>query len=431
MLMRHLPARLILAAAMLSLNHIAAAAKTQERVDATQNAVHENAGRRRQLPVDPIMLTPVVWSPVTTPVYPVTGTDGRIHLAYELLLTNISPVPVRLTSLEVVDPTRHNQVVGASRIITVKEADITNKFRPFGLPENPLDEASFTDRLQPGRSAILFLDVTVASLRDVPAVLKHRATLSLADAQGNTVTVTGIGGLTEVSRRPPIVLSPPLKGDGWVNESGCCEIISLHRSATLPANGTLRVPERFAIDFIRIDAQGRAVVGDPQDLANWHFYGAEIIAAAGGKVVEVVNNLPDQVPGEVPANLPPTDAGGNYVIIDIGGGRYAFYAHMIPGSVAVSVGDVVQTGQLLGHLGNSGNSTTPHLHFQVMDRPSPLDADSLPFVFDRMTLQGRTVLNLFELEPVYSSGGAIEIDYSVTGRRRMQMPLSKDILSFR
>lgn len=112
-------------------------------------------------------------------------------------------------------------------------------------------------------------------------------------------------------------------------------------------------------------------------------------------------------------------------------GRFALYAHMIPGSIVVEPGQHVRTGQLLGHLGNSGNSDGPPLHFHVMNAPSPLETVGLPFVFDRMELQGRLVGSQADLEDALSSGIPPEIDFSDAGPRRRQMPLTKDLLSFR
>jgi murein DD-endopeptidase MepM/ murein hydrolase activator NlpD len=85
-------------------------------------------------------------------------------------------------------------------------------------------------------------------------------------------------------------------------------------------------------------------------------------------------------------------ASGNHIMVDAGSGHYIMYAHLVPGSPTVQVGDVVQRGFVLGNLGNSGNST-PHLHFQVMDRPSSLGANGLPFVFDSMKRAG-TILKI-------------------------------------
>lgn len=82
---------------------------------------------------------------------------------------------------------------------------------------------------------------------------------------------------------------------------------------------------------------------------------------------------------------------GNRVVQHLGGDRYAVYAHMQPGSVRVGVGQRVERGQVVGLVGNTGISSGPHLHFHVMDSPggpSALNADALPYVFDRFGLVG-------------------------------------------
>jgi murein DD-endopeptidase MepM/ murein hydrolase activator NlpD len=84
----------------------------------------------------------------------------------------------------------------------------------------------------------------------------------------------------------------------------------------------------------------------------------------------------------------PGDYAGNHVVVEIAPGVFATYAHLQPGSLAVRVGERVTPGQRLGRLGNSGNTTAPHLHFQISDGPDIVTANSLPFVFDRYTLAG-------------------------------------------
>ena len=91
----------------------------------------------------------------------------------------------------------------------------------------------------------------------------------------------------------------------------------------------------------------------------------------------------------------PRDFGGNFVTLEIAPGVYAFYAHLQPGSVAVGVGDRVATGQVLGLLGNTGNTTGPHLHFALLDAPDPLTGNSLPMVIDRWTLEGVVATEAF------------------------------------
>jgi hypothetical protein len=90
--------------------------------------------------------------------------------------------------------------------------------------------------------------------------------------------------------------------------------------------------EEFAIDWIRVDAQGRLFHGDPKDVKNWYDYGADVLAVGAGTVVEVVRDLPDEPPGASPTNLTMGQVGGNRVIIDMGNGRYAEYEHLVPNS---------------------------------------------------------------------------------------------------
>src|SRR5262249_46331281 len=84
------------------------------------------------------------------------------------------------------------------------------------------------------------------------------------------------------------------------------------------------------------------------------------------------------------------DADGNAVVLDLGDGRFALYAHLQPGSLRVHAGDVVRRGQPLGLVGNSGNSSSPHLHFHVMDGPSPLDSNGLPYEIDAFDVTGHS-----------------------------------------
>jgi murein DD-endopeptidase MepM/ murein hydrolase activator NlpD len=80
--------------------------------------------------------------------------------------------------------------------------------------------------------------------------------------------------------------------------------------------------------------------------------------------------------------------GGNHVVLDIGGGHYAFYAHLKPGSLKVKLGDKVKRGQVIGLVGNTGNSTEPHLHFHVADGISPLGSEGLPYRLESFEIVG-------------------------------------------
>jgi murein DD-endopeptidase MepM/ murein hydrolase activator NlpD len=158
-------------------------------------------------------------------------------------------------------------------------------------------------------------------------------------------------------------------------------------------DGRVRIAQRFAIDYALLNDDGRPWRGDELDNASYHGYGAELLAVADGTVVDVKDGLPENVPGLTSRAIPITMAtvAGNYVTLKIGEGHYAFYAHLQPGSLRVRLGDRVRRGDVLGLLGNSGNSTAPHLHFHVSDGTSPLGSEGLPYVIDAFDVLGRGV----------------------------------------
>jgi murein DD-endopeptidase MepM/ murein hydrolase activator NlpD len=120
---------------------------------------------------------------------------------------------------------------------------------------------------------------------------------------------------------------------------------------------------------------------------------------------------------------------GNHVVIDLGGGVFAFYAHLQKGSVDVAVGDRVKRGQLLGKLGNTGNTSAPHLHFHLMEGSSVLCSNGIPYVFDSFTLTGQVSLAEF------ATATSVEGDWSkgllpTPSARHKQYPLDLNIVDF-
>src|SRR4051794_1929297 len=148
---------------------------TQERGESPKQGNEDFSGPPFFLE-QPLVITPVAWNAIAKPIHPVKGTDGRIHLAYELLFTNISTRKVELKSIDVVDPTQNNRVVGTNRVVTIKNEDVTTKFRLLALKATTLDLADFSNRLPPAHSAYLYLDVTFDDFRDIPEWIKHRVT---------------------------------------------------------------------------------------------------------------------------------------------------------------------------------------------------------------------------------------------------------------
>jgi hypothetical protein len=293
--------------------------------------------------------------------------------------------------------------------------------------------------LAAGGSGVLFMDVTLAEDTMVPRALKHRFQVAVSkpegkDSSGNDrdptpqprpQTQSFIGAPLEVGK-PAVVIAPPLKGPRWVVAGGCCDTITYHRGATLPINGAIRVAERYAIDFVQLDDKSKIASGPIDKLSSYAFFGREIYSVADGTVVAMADDRPEQVPGKLPEGISLQMALGNYVVVDIGKGRFAFYAHMQPGSLRVKPGDMVTTGQVLGLLGNSGNTDAPHLHFHLMDGTSPLLSNGLPYAFASFTGEGRVT----DEQPLFS-GGAAPIDHNaLRGPHKNQLPLNLEVIGF-
>ena len=189
--------------------------------------------------------------------------------------------------------------------------------------------------------------------------------------------------------------------------------------ALIPVGGKARIAQRFAIDWVQI-MDGRTNAGDRDDNSTYHAWGQDALAVADGIVVAIKDSIPENVPGISSRAVPITleTVGGNYVIIDIGESRYAFYAHLQPGSLRVTVGDRVRRGDVVGLVGNSGNSTEPHLHFHIADAPSPLGAEGVPYLFDRFEITGRT------------AGVGSRPEMFDPDERRGEIPLANRIIRF-
>ena len=147
-----------------------------------------------------------------------------------------------------------------------------------------------------------------------------------------------------------------------------------------------------------------------------------MLSVADGTVIVTKDGIPENVPLTVPMTL--DTIGGNLVVMDIGNGRYATYAHLIPKSLRVSVGAKVRRGQVLGLLGNSGNSDAPHLHLHIADGPSPFGAEGVPYTFESMQFRG-SVSSLDKL-----LGDDAWIPQGGTVVRTREIPLENAVVRF-
>jgi Peptidase family M23 len=368
-----------------------------------------------------VTLTPAAGAAQTTalavqvpaPARAVHGSDGREHIEYDLVIINAFTVPVRLKSI---------QVFGAGkRLLTLRGKTLSDRTFALATPTATIPVSSFVKTV---------VDVVLprSSGRRVPRRLTEQIRYALpSDAPVRQIVGSTVvrGPTVPVAGQAPIRIASPLYGSGWLNSSGCCaDPTSEHRTLVLPADGSFRTPETFAIDWIR-ETGGRFFQGDGNRLSEWACFGAPIHAVASGVVVSTVNNRPEVPPfTETSQNRTvrkPKDFAGNNVVERIAPGRYAVYAHLQTGSVRVRVGQRLRTGQVIGRLGNSGNSTGPHLHFGIQDGPDILTSDSLPFEVRSFTVQGVAVTGV--------TPGSVK----VTGRPRrvtLSEPLIRSVFSF-
>ena len=355
--------------------------------------------------------TPVVMDVMSTPRW-FTGTDGLAHLVYELRLMNAFPVEATIERVEVLDAADDAVV----QTLAGDELAAAFSLQPLGLPA--------VTALAPSTVGVVWLDVTFDEPSAIPAELRHRLTIRVAPGLPVPDEITSVGATAEVDTRPPTIVGPPLTGRGWVAIGSCCD--GPHRRALQPVDNGLWLAQRFAIDFNRLDERDLFATGDPGLNESWPTYDQPVLAVADATVVASADEFPDQV-ALTPAPVTLAEADGNYVILRISDGVYAFYAHLKPGTVAVKAGDTVRKGEEIARTGNSGSSTGPHLHFQLMDRPSALVADGLPYVFDRFTFEGRTP----PLEEVMANDPQtvpVRIDPADAGPRRDQLPLGRDVV---
>jgi hypothetical protein len=143
---------------------------------------------------------------------------------------------------------------------------------------------------------------------------------------------------------------------------------------------------RYALDLL-VMKSGATCGGDCTRNDQYYCWGRPVAAPAAGKIIEVVADRPDNRPNSPDMN----NLFGNHVVIDHGNGEYSLMAHLRNGSVMVKVGDAVEQGEIVALTGNSGMSTEPHLHYQLMDGPAWDKAQGLPARFTRYTADGKPV----------------------------------------
>lgn len=167
-----------------------------------------------------------------------------------------------------------------------------------------------------------------------------------------------------------VILELPVRGTWLAGQAGATTITNGHST------------NRFAIDIVKLGPDGRFFKKELKAVTDYYSFNEPVYAPADGIVTEVVGTLVSDSIGIMDKN----NSGGNRIIVDIGDSRYVYFAHLRKGSIPKKPGETVKAGELIGFVGNSGYSTSPHLHMHVQNKPisDQKDRRTYPFRFRKM-----------------------------------------------
>ena len=325
------------------------------------------AGDKPGWPPEPLIEMTVPFAPTAF-----AGAGGT-YLVYELRISNLSREPLVLRRLEVL-----GALGAAAPLAAYDGAQLHPILQHFGNPAvGDRMPTADTDhrRLAAGETAMVFLTIAVEDGSRIGHSLSHR--LYTADA-------SIVGANTSAMGTKLLELGAPLQGGPWRANSGAAKNDSHHRRQFCVLGGRMTFSSRYAIDWKREDG-GANFRGAENDVGSYFSYGSHVLAVADGRVLAIRDGIPDNKPGHVGAealNLTLETITGNWVVLDLGNGQFAHYAHLRPGSLQVKAGDRVRRGQFIAQVGNSGSSFEPHLHIEVTTSPEALRGEGVPYLID-------------------------------------------------
>lgn len=296
-------------------------------------------------------------------------TERYLRIGYTLATWEYEQDGLALQAIRVLDR------ASGEVVLTIATSELPRVYKE-PLAPNPYMTLDKIDRYY------MSIQLPIALDRKPPALVTHQ--LVFRDRHNAEVVVEG-GEFSPLLKEKPLVIGSPLTGSHliFINQS----TMDYHYYTKFIVNQTIYNSERYAFDSMQFNDDLTAIyVGDPGANASYFNYGKTMYAVADGTVVAAADGLRENDGnGHQVTFKSLIEYAGNYVVLDIGGGRYAGFAHCKRESVAVHVGDVVRKGQAIAQLGNSGNSDAPHLHFQIMDGPDFFFSTGLPFVIESYT----------------------------------------------
>ncbi len=194
-----------------------------------------------------------------------------------------------------------------------------------------------------------------------------------------------------------VTYSLPFHGS-WTIVNGGIDKASSH-SWSIPT-------QRYAYDFLILDDTGKSRMGAVLTAEDYYCYGKEVLAPADGVVIEAVSEYPDShITADSQVDCSAHDIRGNHLLLRHAEGEYSLLAHLKPGSIRVKAGDSVKRGQCIALCGNSGNSSEPHLHFQVQNGVSFYTSAGLPLEFEQISAEMTPHYSSFDPRPFPSTEG--------------------------
>ncbi|MBF0298120.1 MAG: M23 family metallopeptidase [Oligoflexia bacterium] len=300
--------------------------------------------------------------------------NKKIHILSEYVVTNLDRKPIQINSITL-STTLKNKTLSKEGFNSDK---IKSLFSLLGgdylKDQNPA--------LNVGESGIIFLESIVSYEKQIPD--KLHSIFSITQNETNK-TITIRPESISISKSKPITISSPVKGKNWVSVNGPSNK-SLHRRIISTNNGKITIPEKYAVDWVKIDdKRDNLYKNNGQTNDDFFSYGQEVMAVADGKVVVVKNGIPDNdISNEkVSTEINQNNVSGNYISIKIGKDLYANYSHLREGTLRVKMNDKVHKGQVIGLLGNSGNSTAPHLHFQLSSSSDIFNSKAIAYQINK------------------------------------------------
>ncbi|HEY6158788.1 MAG TPA: M23 family metallopeptidase [Gemmatimonadales bacterium] len=307
---------------------------------------------------------------IETPAPPTLALiDSQRVLIYELHITSFARTPLELCRIEVLG--RPAQTLAA-----YKDSALAALLQTVGGMHQAAHDAA---RLEPGQRVVAYLWLPMPGHGAVPDTLVNRVVFSPADSAASPEDETVAEQVVPVRRVEAVVLSPPLPEGIWLAGDGPSND-SPHRRALVALAGRTYIAQRFAIDWMLVGPNGDTHRGDATRNENYWGFDQPVFAVADGEVMEVVDSIPDHAPHVLPGTVTLANIAGNHIILRIAPHRYVLYAHLERGSMRVHPGERVRRGQTIAKLGDSGQTTAPHLHLHVADGNSVLGAEGVPWV---------------------------------------------------